>query len=104
MNKYQVQLMPDAIKDLEAIYLFIADNSQIPDVAFSYIQKLKQACLTLETAPLRGQKRDDLRENLRILPIDKKAIIAFDVDEDAKIVRILNIFYGGDYDTILNKA
>ena len=34
-------------------------------------------CHELETAPIRGQRRDDLMENLRITPIDKNAILLF---------------------------
>jgi plasmid stabilization system protein ParE len=53
-------------------------------------------------APLRGQQRDDLRQNLRILPIDKNAVVAFEVNEERCTVTILNIFYGGrDYDAII---
>jgi len=42
-------------------------------------------------------------KNLRIVPIDKKAIIAFMVDEELHAVTILNIFYGGrDYEAIMS--
>ncbi len=102
MKKYDVYLLPDAIKDLENIYGYISDKSGFPERAWAYIEKLRQKCHELETAPLRGQQRNDLMENLRIAPIDKKAVAAFIVDEEKKTVIILNIFYGGrDYETLM---
>lgn len=102
MKTYEVNLMPDAISYLKNIYEYIADKSGLPEVAWSYIQRLKDKCHGLSTAPLRGQKRDDLRKNLRVYPIDKNAVVGFEVDETQQQVTILNIFYGGrDYDTIM---
>ena len=102
MKKYDVLLMPDAIQDLKDIYEFIADASGLPQVAWAYIEKLRNECHDLKSAPLRGHKRDDLRKNLRVVPIDKNAVIAFEVNEKKRTVTVLNIFYGGrDYETIM---
>ncbi|MDX9690731.1 MAG: type II toxin-antitoxin system RelE/ParE family toxin [Alphaproteobacteria bacterium] len=102
MKKYDVYLMPDAIKDLEGIYGYITDKSGFPERAWAYVEKLQQKCRELETAPLRGQQRDDLMHNLRIVPIDKKAVAAFLVDEEKRAVLVLNIFYGGrDYEALM---
>lgn len=101
-EKYEVFLTPDAILDLKTIYDYIADASGFPEVAWRYIEKLKEKCFDLQTAPLRGHKRDDLRKHLRIVAIDEKAVAAFEVDEKIRTVTILNIFYGGrDYDTLM---
>ncbi len=103
MKTYNVYLMPDAIKDLENIYDYISAKSGYPERAWAYIEKLWQKCHELETAPLRGQQRNDLRENLRVCPLDKKTIAAFVVDEKEQTVKILNIFYGGrDYEAIMS--
>jgi len=102
MKKYDVYLMPDAVKDLEDIYNYISDQSGFPARAWDYIEKLRQKCHELETAPLRGQQRNDLMKNLRVTPLDKKAVAAFMVDEKKQAVIILNIFYGGrDYETLM---
>ena len=102
MKHYDVYLMPDAIKDLNDIYEYIADKSGLPDVAWAYIKKLRQKCYGFRTTPIRGQKRDDLRQNLRVAIIDKNAVAAFEVDEEKQNVTILNIFYGGrDYEAIM---
>ncbi len=102
MKHYDVYLMPDAIKDLSEIYEYILEASGLPEVAWAYIERLRDKCHGFQVAPIRGQKRDDLRQNLRIAVIDKNAVIAFEVDEDQRSVTILNIFYGGrDYEAIM---
>ena len=51
----------------------------------------------------RGTRRDDLRPGLRIVPFKTRTAIAFEIDEDNEVVRILRVFYGGqDYDAVLN--
>ena len=105
MKKYDVYLMPDAAKDLESIYDYITDKSGFPERAWAYMEKLRQECHELATAPLRGHKRDDLMKGLRIAPIDKKAVAAFIVDEKKQAVLILNIFYGGrDYEALMSNS
>jgi toxin ParE1/3/4 len=102
MKYYDVYLMPDAIKDLSEIYEYILEASGFPEVAWAYIEKLRQKCYDFRTTPIRGQKCDDLRQHLRIAVIDKNAVAAFEVDEDKQRVTILNIFYDGrDYETIM---
>ena len=102
MKNYEVYLTPDAIQDLTDIYEYITEKSGLPQVAWAYIEKLRQKCHDLKTIPLIGQQRDDLRKNLRIVAIDKNAIAAFEVNENKQSVTILNIFYGGrDYEAIM---
>lgn len=96
--------MPDAIKDLEIIYEYIAEQSGFPERAWAYMEKLKLNCQELETFPIRGQLRNDLMGELRIYPLDSRAVAAFLVDEAKLTVRILNIFYGRcDYEALLSK-
>ncbi len=102
MKTYEVFLTPDAIEDLADIYDYIADASGLPEVAWAYIEKLRHKCHDLRLAPVRGQKRDDLRQNTRIIAVDKNAVAAFEVDEKKRTVIVLNIFYGGrDYDALM---
>ncbi len=102
MDTYRVYLMPDAIKDLEDIYLYIFEQSGFPDWAWNYMERLGSKCKELETFPIRGQLRNDLMDGLRIYPLDNKAVAAFLVNEADLTVQILNVFYGGrDYETLL---
>ena len=71
MKSYEVYLTPDAIQDLTDIYEYIAAKSGLPQVAWAYIEKLRQKCHDLKITPLIGQQRNDLRKNLRIIAIDK---------------------------------
>ena len=103
MKTYKVYLMPDAIKDLEHIYEYVSTESGFPERAWAFIEKLRLKCQKLETAPLRGQQRNDLMKDLRIYPLNKKTVVAFVVDEEQQAVRIMNIFYGGrDYEAIMS--
>ncbi len=105
MKQYDVYLMPDAISDLNDIYEYIADESGLPEVAWVYIEKLRNKCYDFRTTPIRGHRRDDLRKNIRIAAIGKNAVVAFEVDEDKQNVMIFNIFYGGrDYETIMRDS
>ena len=102
MKTYSVYFMPDAIKDLENIYEYIAEQSGLPERAWAYIETLKLKCQELETFPVRGQQRNDLMDSLRVYPLDKRTVAAFLVDEAELTVCILNIFYGGrDYEVLL---
>ena len=52
--------------------------------------------------PIRGNPREDIRPGLRTVAYKKRAIIAFTVDEHAKAIEILGVFYGGqDYESTL---
>ena len=53
---------------------------------------------SLATFPQRGTKRDDLAPGIRIIGFERRATIAFRVEDDT--VRIVRIFYGGrNYET-----
>lgn len=105
MKTYDVLLTPDAVQDLKDIYEYILDASGFPETAWNYIERLRDKCYNLQTAPLRGHKRDDLRKNVRIIALDKRAVAAFEVDEKTHTVTILNIFYGGrDYDALMREV
>lgn len=55
---------------------------------------IRKAADRLERFPLRGTARDDILPGLRFLTV-ARAIYWFDVDETARKVRILAVFFGG---------
>ena len=60
-------------------------------------------CEGLAVFPHRGTMRDDIRPGLRTSSYKKRAVTATFVDDEARQVSILGVFYGGhDYDTILS--
>jgi toxin ParE1/3/4 len=100
MKTYDVLFTPAAVEDLRQIYAFIAEQSGHSEIALSYMQTLRVGCEKLSIAPMRGQARDDIREGLRIIPLEGKVVAAFEVRESS--VLILSILYGGrDYETLL---
>jgi plasmid stabilization system protein ParE len=57
-------------------------------------------CQSLQTSPLRGMQRDDIRPGLRVTNYKGRTVIAFNVEADQ--VFILGLFYGGqDYENVL---
>lgn len=105
MKTYSVYFMPDAIKALENVYEYIAEQSGFHERAWNYMEKLKFRCQELETYPARGRQRNDLMEGLRVYPLDKRVVAAFIVDEGEQTVCILGIFYGGrDYEVLLGSS
>lgn len=62
-----------------------------------------ETCLGLRLFPLRGVSREDIRPGLRVTHHKGRTLIAYAVDEAARSVSILGIFYGGqDYEAALS--
>ena len=97
--KFRVVFSPEALEQLAELYRYIAKAAS-PDVAAQYTEAIVSYCESLDTFPLRGSQRDDVRPGLRITNYKKRAVIAFDVDTE--VVSIIGVFYGGqDYETVL---
>lgn len=97
--KFRVVFSPEAVEQLAELYRYIAKAAS-PDVAAQYTEAIVSYCESLDTFPLRGSQRDDVRPGLRITNYKKRAVIAFDVDTE--VVSIIGVFYGGqDYETVL---
>jgi len=52
-------------------------------------------CEGLALFPLRGAPREDIRPGLRVTHHKGRTLIAYAVDEGARIVSIVGVFYGG---------
>ena len=97
--KYRVVFAPEAEDQLAELYRFIATAAS-PGIAERYVSAIIDYCETLETFPLRGAQRDDIRPGLRITNYKGRTISTFAVD--APQVSIIGVFYGGqDYETAL---
>lgn len=95
----QVVFSPEALDQLESLYQYIAVAAS-PDIAERYTNAIVTYCENLQTSPLRGTRRDEIRPGLRITNYKGRAVIAFDVS--AELVSIIGVFYGGqDYATVL---
>ena len=51
LDKYQVKITPRAIRELDGIYEYIANEKLATENANGQIQRIKQAILSLKTFP-----------------------------------------------------
>ena len=97
--RYQVVFTPEALRQLEALYAYVSQAASHSH-AQTYTEAILAYCETLQTFPLRGTRRDDVRPGLRITNYKGRAVIAFEVSPSE--VAILGIFYGGqDFEAAL---
>lgn len=96
---YHVAFTPEAEEQIAAQYHYIAKVAS-PDIALRYTEAVISYCECLSIFPKRGNRRDDIRPGLRITNYKKRAVIAFEVDDEQ--VSIIGVFYGGqDYEAVL---
>jgi len=83
----------------------IIENTKDRALANRTIDAIRAYIASMNVVPHRGTQRDDLRPRLRIVPFKKRTAIAFEIDEDKEVVKILRVFYGGqDYAAVLNST
>ncbi|MCI5139350.1 MAG: type II toxin-antitoxin system RelE/ParE family toxin [Candidatus Electrothrix sp. AR1] len=87
MNK--VIFSPEAVKDLEDIWLYIAQDS--PDRADNFVDKLRDSCMEdLALSPKIGSKRNYLSKDLLALPFKNYMIYYRCRSAQVQIVRVLH--------------
>lgn len=71
-------------------------------MAERYTSAVVETCERLARFPLRGAPREDIRPGLRVTHHRGRTLIAYAVDEAARLVSVLGVFYGGqDLDAAL---
>lgn len=99
--KCRVVFSPEAEDQLAELFHHIAEAAS-PGIAERYVNAIITYCESLDTFPLRGARRDDIRPGLRVTNYKGRTVIAFDLD--AQQVSIIGVFYGGqDYETALQE-
>jgi toxin ParE1/3/4 len=102
MPVYAVEFAVAAQRDFELIFDFLEESylsfgESTEDAvarAASRVEAIRAAAIRLGTAPYRGTLHPEMIPDLRHVTIDQ-AIYWFIVDDDALIVRVLAIFFGG---------
>ena len=97
MDRYQVKLNPKAIRELDNIYEYIANEKLDPENAKKQVDRMKKAILNLKLFPQSHQERNEGRyagKGYRQLLIDNY-IAVFRVDEVNKIVYVVTVQYQG---------
>lgn len=97
MDKYKVKINPKAIRDLDGIYEYIANEKLSAENAKGQIERIKKAVLKLDTFPQSHQERSEGRyagKGYRQLVIDNYIVI-FRTDENSRIVYVVTVQYQG---------
>jgi plasmid stabilization system protein ParE len=84
------------------LFVYIAEQRS-PAVAERYTSAVVETCERLALFPLRGVPREDIRPGLRVTHHEGRTLIAYAVDDGARIVFVVGVFYGGqDLDAALS--
>ena len=97
MDRYKVKINPKAIRELDRIYKYIANEKLAPEIAKGQIDKIKKTILNLDTFPHSHQERNEGRyagKGYRQLLVDNYIAI-FRIDETNKIVYVVTVQYQG---------
>ena len=97
LNKYKIKITPRAIRELDHIYEYIANEKLAPENAIGQINRIKKAILSLDIFPQSHQERNEGRyagKGYRQLLIDNYIAI-FRIDESLKTVYVITIQYQG---------
>lgn len=92
--RFAVKFTPEAEAQLSALYDYVA-NAATPVTAERYTTAIIEHCEALSAFPTRAPARDDIRPGLRVTHHRGRTVIAYSVDDDAKVVWILGVYYGG---------
>jgi plasmid stabilization system protein ParE len=103
MKRYVVKYADGSQMDLAGIAAFIMEQSS-EERAMRYVRRLVNECSSLHVAPYRGNKRDDLRPNMRLIGYKREVAIVFRIEEQSSAVVILGFAYRGrSLDEISNR-
>ncbi len=97
MDKYKLKITPKAIRELDSIYKYIANEKLTPEYAKRQTDRIKKTILNLDVFPQSHQERNEGRyaeKGYRQLLIDNYIAI-FRIDEACKTVYVITIQYQG---------
>ncbi|MGK6313258.1 type II toxin-antitoxin system RelE/ParE family toxin [Neorhizobium sp. DT-125] len=81
MRRLKVTFRPEAKRELQQIYDYIAEASGSHSVAERFVKRILIRCRKIGDIPYGGRSRDDLQMGLRTVPFEKSAVIAYRVGE-----------------------
>ncbi|MDE1158980.1 MAG: type II toxin-antitoxin system RelE/ParE family toxin [Neorhizobium sp.] len=109
MRRLPVTFRPNAIADIDAIFLYVLGVSRDLAISAGFVDRIDTRREAIGAIPLGGVARSDLGDGIRLVPFEKSAVIRYRIVlyriVDAT-VEITNAFYRGrDYDALLrNKS
>lgn len=94
---YSVIYSPEAIDDLKEIYAYIAFNLLVPETAEGQVGRIRKAIRSLDLMPSRYARVE--WEPWRSMEMHRLSVdnfvVYYTVDDNALIVTVIRIFYGG---------
>jgi len=95
----KIGFTPMAERQINALHAYISANAN-EERANGYVARITSFCNSLSVLPMRGMKRDDIMQGLRVIGFERHVTMAFVVMAD--VVVIEGIFYGGrDFAAVL---
>ena len=97
MDEYKVLLYPQAYRDIEEIYMYLAFNKLAPDAAKGQTDRIKEAIELLSAFPNAHQDRLEGKfagKGYKQLLIHNYMAI-YKVDDAEKIVKVITVQYQG---------
>jgi len=88
MARFEVSLTRRAVRDLDAISRYIAEQGA-PRTAIAYVDRIEARCRSLADFPLVGRALGSAADSLRVLPFES-AVIVYRVK--GRELRIIAIF------------
>ena len=100
--RFRIEFSAAAERDFELVFDHLVDSfrgfgdsrEDAMDHAMRRVLDIRRAADRLGMAPMRGTARDDILPGLRHLSLDRAAYW-FEVDEPARRVAVLAVFFGG---------
>lgn len=101
---YTVGFAPEAFDQLIALRRYIAAAATAA-IAESYTESIVAHCQGLGMLPHSGSARDDIRPGLRTSSFKKRVVVAYAVDDTARVLTVVGLSYGGqDFESLLSSA
>ena len=95
MDKYKVSLTSRALRDLDDIYVYIAQTLLVPETALGLVDKIEKEILSLEEMPYRFPERKTgayANKGYRQLFVGNYTVI-YRIDEKRRQVMVITIRY-----------
>ena len=95
MDKYNVSLTRRALRDLDGIYVYIAQTLLVPETALGMVDKIEKEILSLEEMPYRFPERKTgayANKGYRQLFVGNYTVI-YRIDEKRRQVIVITIRY-----------
>lgn len=104
---FQVKITAPAEQDLRAIYDYIAEDLQSPQIADGWLDRLEKSILSLDRMPERFrqyEKEPWKSHGLRVMPFENYLVFYIPKPEE-QTVYIIRVMYGGrDIDSQLKQT